>query len=568
MAKDAKKSGGGRRVLLGAGAILLGLLVLVRTIGLWESRGGLLAFLEGQFAPDVQNIPFDATVAQPPEETVEVTARIRTNAPVHRVHERYLSYAIDLSQATGGKWWDPEAAGVETGSGEVEAPVFDFTRPQLNRYVAELRPAFLRIGGSESDKIYYDLNEAATSADNTPEGYESVLTRGQWNALADFARRHELQIIFTLNAGPSARNADGSWNPQNARELIAHAAKRNDPVAYWELGNEVNNFWYVFGSEAHVSAERYRRDSETLHAMIQELDPDAAFAGQGGMIWPVFGQPLALFFGMSFDAIRLNGDLQKVVSWHYYPQQGRRGPIASRRAYPGRLLNPENLNEAAYWGSRFREARNEHAPDAELWLGESGNAQFGGEPGLSDVYLGGLWWLDQLGLLAREKHHVVIRQSLTGMNYGLLSETALNPRPDYWNSILWKRLMGRDVFAVALEGAQRGKVRVYAHGDQNGALTVLAINLHHDRAARIELPDRACPCELYRMTAPDIFRPELQINGALAPSRAEDGYVDPLSLLVPLFAEDAATIELPPLGYAFLRISAAKQAAGRAAAAR
>jgi heparanase len=485
---------------------------------------------------------------------------VNHSAPVFAVDERYLSFAIDLSQVTGGRWWDPAATEAEARSGTVPAPIFDFTRLRLDAMVSALGPSYLRVGGSEADKIYYDMSERAIEAAEAPDGYESVLTAGQWDALHEFARRNDLRVVFTLNAGPSARDKTGEWDPSNARELIEYTASRDYPVEVWELGNEVNNFWYVFGLGEQIGARQYHQDSLKLVDIINEIDPDARFGGQGGMIWPVFGEPLGLFFGMSRAAIRRNAEIQDVVSWHYYPQQSRRGPIASRKANPTRLLEPNNLDEAAHWAERFDDARDEYVPEAPLWIGETGNAQFGGEPGLSDVYLGGLWWLDQLGLLARNEHAVVVRQSLTGMNYGLIDERTLAPRPDYWNSILWERLMGAQVLAPTVEAIgetsrlEAAKIRVYAHETEQGRtesrssgaadkVSFLAINLHHDREAEVEF-DTTSPIEIYQLTAPDVYGQEVLLNGV--PFRLDASGSPQEWVFAPVRSNESRVV-LPPL---------------------
>ena len=545
--------GSGWRV---AGFVALGVLALLLvlvTLGLWGSNGWLPAFVAGQITPRVA-IPADAVVTPPEGETVRATVAVDEQAVIHTVDERYLSVAVDLSQVTGGKWWNPDAEGTEGGSGTVSAPVFNFDRPQLNAMVSALSPSYLRIGGSESDKVYYELDERALETDNVPDGYESVLTGGQWDRLNAFAERNRLDVVFTLNAGPSSRDDEGAWSGDNAAALMEYTAARQFPVAVWELGNEVNNFWYVFETGEQIGARRYHRDSVHALELVEELHPSAAFGGQGAMVWPVLGEPLGLFFGMSVPALRRNSGLQDVVSWHYYPQQSRRGPIASRKAHPARLLEPRNLDEVVHWARRFRDARDRHMPDAELWVGETGNAQFGGEPRLSDVYLGGLWWLDQLGALAREQHDVVIRQSLTGMNYGLIDETTLAPRPDFWNSVMWKRLMGPEVLpaVVSSESGDGAKVRAYAHRTAGApeSTTVLLINLHHDRAAEVtvEAGRPVGSLAVYGFSAPDVYGSELLLNGV--PFRlSADGEVQEWVITPVQRAGD--TVRLPPLGYAF-----------------
>ena len=125
----------------------------------------------------------------------------------------------------------------------------------------------------------------------------------------------------------------------------------------------------------------------------------------------------------------------------------------------------------------FTKLRDEYAPGRGIWLGETGNAQFGGEPGVSDTYIGGLWWLDQLGLLAASGVEAVFRQTLAGMNYGMMDPDTLELNPDYWNSLLWKELMGTDVYRVSLSGGDVSRVRVYAHSAGKGpGLSKLVIN--------------------------------------------------------------------------------------------
>jgi heparanase 1 len=146
--------------------------------------------------------------------------------------------------------------------------------------------------------------------------------------------------------------------------------------------------------------------------LIQRHTPGARLAGQGSAFWPILGETLSLLFGYMPRYLRRSAGLVDVIMWHCYPQQSRRGVMAVRRAYPSRLLDPKNLDEAGHWAQEIGEWRRRYAPGKPVWLGETGNAQFGGEPGLSDAYLGGLWWLDQLGLMACCGQEVVVRQTL------------------------------------------------------------------------------------------------------------------------------------------------------------
>ncbi|MBI9086056.1 MAG: hypothetical protein JEZ11_20825 [Desulfobacterales bacterium] len=216
------------------------------------------------------------------------------------------------------------------------------------------------------------------------------------------------------------------------------------------------------------------------------------------------------------------------------------------------MLNPENLDEAAHWGGKIADLRDKYLPGKEVWLGETGNAQFGGEPGVSDVYISGLWWLDQLGLLAKTGHSVVVRQTLAGMTYGMIEEKTLFPKPDYWNSLLWRRLMGRAVFDVRKDGDNADRLRIYAHatpGDKKG-VTVLAINLDHERPAEVSLSDfKGRPFSLYRINGTMIVGKEVQLNGQVL-KVVNDQTLPRIEGSLQL-ASDNLKITINPLSYTF-----------------
>ncbi len=502
----------GRRILVSLVVAAAGLVVVALTIALWGSRGHLPAVIDGQFDPGPALTDLDVSARPPALAPVSIEISVDTSTVLRRVDERYLSFAIDTSAVVGGKWWDPEASGPETGSGTVNAPVFDFDRERLDTLTRALAPAFLRIGGSEADKVYYDMSPGSATS-SAPEGFESVLTRRQWDSVNAFARRNQLALVMTLNAGPGSRDPNGQWDPDQASALLTYSRQQGYEVYAWELGNELNLFWFIHGLDAQVDPETYVDDLRRLRRVVEETYPHALVSGQAAAFWPVLGEPLGALFGFQADYARLGGTATDIFAWHYYPQQSRRGPVASRRAAPGRLLDPHNLDEAAHWADHNAQLRDAYSPGRPLWLAETGNAQFGGEPGLSDRYLASLWWLDQLGLLAVHHHDVVVRQTLAGSNYQLLTADTLEPLPDYWASLLWKKLMGRRVLAVQATGSDR--VRAYAHWTPNtDAVTLLVINLNHRRSVQFDAPGVPGDGHVYAVTAENLFGTEVRLNGA------------------------------------------------------
>jgi heparanase 1 len=242
-------------------------------------------------------------------------------------------------------------------------------------------------------------------------------------------------------------------------------------------------------------------------------------AGPANVFFPLLGEPLFDWFGFLPRALEAGGPALDIVTWHYYPQQSRRCPVATRRAEPGRLLSPTELDEGERWAAELRELRDRFAPQARLWLGETGHAQCGGEPGLSDRYASGLWWLDQLGQAARGGQDVVVRQTLVGSDYGLLDAATLAPRPDYFNSLLWRKFMGPTVLDV---GVSPGNpyLRGYAHCSPDGsAVSLLVLNEHPTEPARFELGAVPARTERYSLSAPSLSSDELLVNGV--PLRAD-----------------------------------------------
>eukprot|EP00118_Oscarella_pearsei_P020240 m.218757 g.218757 ORF g.218757 m.218757 type:complete len:101 (+) comp39904_c0_seq14:591-893(+) len=82
-----------------------------------------------------------------------------------------------------------------------------------------------------------------------------------------------------------------------------------------------------------------------------------------------------------------------------------------------------------------------------MWLGETSSAYGGGAPGLSDSFVAGNLWLDKLGLAALRNYTAVCRQTFVGGSYGLLYAD-FRPLPDYYTSVLFKRLVGSKVLKI------------------------------------------------------------------------------------------------------------------------
>jgi heparanase 1 len=474
-----------------------------------------------------------------------VTVTVDPGAPAAQIDERYLSVAVDTAMLVGGTFWDPNGGTGTTG--DYPVPPYDFTRPRLRALAGALAPAYLRLGGTDADRTHVDLS--ATPATTPPAGYKWVLTKAEWDGAVSFARALDFPILFTMNAGAGPRAGGLAWQPGDVEPLVQLAASRGDPVAVWELGNEVNAYPIVDGLT--VTPQQYGADLAAARAMLDRDLPGAKLAGPASAYWPAVGE-VVTFLG---DALAAGGASLDVVTWHYYPQQSERCPIAVRKAGPEVMLDPAKLDEAVTWAKQVIAARDASAPQAAVWLGETGNAQCGGQPGVSDAFAGTFWWLDQLGALARLGLPVSVRQDLSGSNYGLLDDATLDPNPDYWASLLWRRTIGTRVLAASADDPE---VRAYAHCLRGGGGAVLlAMNLSATETLAVRAPALdGTSTDRYLVTAADLGARQVELEGETLTAGA-DGSLPPLA---PTPGGGAAFVELPPRSWAFLVIHGAAPA--------
>lgn len=541
---------------------LLSLGPLVALFALWHLRpawvvdhlavtdGWVGALLSGpQATPEAGSREAPSVAAEPVLLSLDLERALAT------VDARFSSLAIDTSQLVGGHFWSASGR-VEVGRGSERVPAIDLQQPRLIELARALGPAYLRVGGTEADHVYYAVG--AARGRERPPAYELELDEPTWDALVAFARSAGFELVFTLNAGPSARDAGGAWRSDNAEQLFDYVASRGQSVAVWELGNEVNGHWFIHGLLHQPSGPQYARDLWTLRRSLERYFDGPRLAGPASVFFPLLGEPSFDWFGFSARALEAGGPALDIVSWHFYPQQSRRCPVATRRAAPDRLLSPTELDESERWAAELRQLRDRFAPQARLWLGETGHAQCGGEPGLSDRYASGLWWLDQLGQAARGGQEVVVRQTLVGSDYGLLDAATLAPRPDYYNSLLWRKFMGRTVLDVRVS-AGNPYLRAYAHCSPDGkGVNLLVLNEHPTHAARLELRDAPADVARYGLSAPTLGSTELSLNGV--PLRADAalslaGARGGLDLDLRPVAAGAGPWQLAAASYAFFELS-------------
>lgn len=451
----------------------------------------------------------------------ELLVTVDTEKKLAEVDARYLSFTLDTDKVVAQK--------------------LDLTQPRLLKLASALKPAILRIGGTRADTVYYDL--APTPVRKAPDPYKLVMGREIWDGACKFAKDLGVEIMFNVNAGKGPR-VDGKWTPDNAEKLVTYTQQTGCPVSSWELGNEPGGFGLMHG--LFVSGKQLAADYAVLDKMLQAEDPTAKIAGPSPAFWPKLGE-VATKVTPEFLAAGA-GKVVDLLTWHYYPQQSSSCPLHSRRTTLETLLDPDNLDEIERWAQQMEDLRDRYAKGARLVLDETSHAQCGGEPGISDRFVTGFWWMDQLALIARRGQPLMMRQALVGGHYTLLREKGLEPTPDFFNSVLWNRLMGATVLDPAIAD-KPDKLRLYAHctAKRKGAVTVLAINLDEQQSFSLRFSEQLGDArEVYLLSGEKLDAETIRLNGKTL-SVAADG-------TVPTFApqKTRGSVALSPLTYALI----------------
>ncbi|XP_024430627.1 heparanase isoform X1 [Desmodus rotundus] len=506
------------------------------------------------------------------EDAVELDFSIEQ--PVHLVSPAFLSFTIDANLAT-----DPRFL-TFLGS------------PKLRTLARGLSPAYLRFGGTKTDFLIFDpkkepsfeersywqsqFNQDICKSGFIPSDVEkrlrlewpfqeqlllkeqyykrfknSTYSRSSVDILYTFASCSGLHLIFGLNA--LLRTADLQWNSSNAQLLLDYCSSQIYNIS-WELGNEPNSFQKKAG--IFIDGWQLGEDFIKLHKLLGK----SAFKN-AKLYGPDVGQPRGKTVKMLRNFLKAGGEVIDSVTWHHYYLDGR---TATKEDF----LNPDVLDTFISPAQKIFQVVEKTRPHKKVWLGETSSAYGGGAPLLSDTFAAGFMWLDKLGLSARLGIEVVMRQVFFGAgNYHLVDEN-FEPLPDYWLSLLFKKLVGTNVLMASVKGRARSKLRVYLHCTntnhpryKEGDLTLYALNLRNV-TEHFHLPhylfDKEVDRYLVKPSGPDgLFSKYVQLNDKTL--KMVDDHTLPALTEKPL--SPGSPLSLPAFSYGFFVIRNARVAA-------
>lgn len=344
----------------------------------------------------------------------------------------------------------------------------------------------------------------------------------------------------TLGEVPALGWVAGAWRPTLIRDYLGRvlrAATRAPDIVSW-------HYYPGLSDRSNLAMHRNKAKAAGLAAgacAVAALVAATASPPEGVWARAAYGLSLA-----ACTAISAVGAL-----WCFAVR-----PVSD----PTSLRHVHVLDTVIRWAevvrASIRSASDPHTPERTpaVWLGETGSAQVGGQPGVSGTWAATLWWLDQLGSLALLDTQVQVRQTLCGADYGLLDEATLSPTPEFWASVLWKRTMGDRVYRLEATPPPPPTLRLYCHSAPDGrGRTVLAINLDAV-AAEVEIDGAGAAAEAWVLDAPHLTARNVTVNG-VEPCVATDGTVPTLSGM-PLRARwRHDTVVVPPGAAVFVSVS-------------
>jgi heparanase len=481
------------------------------------------------------------------------------------VDERYQSYNVEMLEVTGGRFWRPYGpeldaalreptssrgdtpAGMNPGLYEYRPPI-DLTNARLRKLAAALGPSYVRVSGTWANTTYFPTTDQAPA--NPPAGFGSVLTHKQWQGVIEFSKAVDARIVTSFANGIGTRDPAGVWTSGQAKRFLDYTKSVGGHIAAAEFMNEPN-MAAMGGAPAGYDAVAYGRDFKIFYAFAKQAAPDMHILGPGSVGEAAENWAVASGYG-SAELLKTRDLLAAsqpahvdAFSYHNYDAVSQRCVAQDHQTTPQTALSEDWLGRTDETLANYRKLRDEFEPGRPFWVTETADAACGGNP-WANRFLDSFRYLDQLGRLAKQDVRVVMHNTLTASDYGLLDEKTLEPKPNYWAALLWRRLMSPTVLESGVP--IREGLHLYADCLRGtpGAVALLAINNSRTRPTSIALPNGG---DRYTLSAPNLEATQVQLNGEVLKLSAGDKF----PTLKPIHVS-AGTVELQPASISFFAV--------------
>src|SRR5581483_1261169 len=441
------------------------------------------------------------------------------------VDERFASYNIEMAEITGGNFWKPyhgrnsaaaharkpaesasTPAGMDPNMYQYRPPI-DLSNPQLRKLASALGPAYVRVSGTWANSVYFANSD--NPSEKAPAGFSGVLTRKEWKGVIDFVHAVNGELVTSFATSVGTRYPQGVWTPKEADEWIAYTKSLGGRIAATEFMNEPT-YAAMGGAPKGYNAADYGRDIAVFGPWLKQNSPGTIFLGPGS----VGEGPFAIDMGgmlHSEDLLKATGPAFDVFSYHLYAAASERCASMGEKVQTtaAAALSQEWLSRPGKINEYYASLRERFEPGKSLWITETADAACGGNPWAS-TFLDTFRYLIEHASLARRGVKVVMHNTLAASDYGLLDQNTLEPRPNYWATVLWHKLMGTTVLDPQVSAAPNTYVYAQCLTGRPGSLTLLVINADPQRSFDLNLHTAG---ERYTLTAKQLEDSTVELNG-------------------------------------------------------
>lgn len=300
-------------------------------------------------------------------------------------------------------------------------------------------------------------------------GDRNTLKDYQIDAFMDFCKKTGSTATISVNL------RDGT--PEQAAELVRYVnITKKYGITYWAIGNEPTLFAQEVGEGPYGVAD-YNREFREFAAAMKAVDPSIKLMGpeiHQYAVDPGARPKDASGLDWMDEFLKANGDLVDVVTFHRYPF--------------GTSITPDDLRRnAREWDDlvialrgRIHELTGRDLPIALTEVNTHYNPAVGGIA-TPDSHFNAIWLADVFGQMVTQdvlifNHWMLSTSGSNQGGWGMISRSGV--RPSYYVYQLYAQFGNQRVYAAS--GIEN--ISIYAAKREDGALTVMIINLNDDAA--------------------------------------------------------------------------------------
>jgi hypothetical protein len=264
------------------------------------------------------------------------------------------------------------------------------------------------------------------------------------------------------------------------------------------------------GAPKDYNAADYGRDTGVFGPWLKQNSPGTVFLGPGSVGEGSFAMEMGGVL-RSEDLLRATGPAFDIFSYHLYAAASQRcARMGSRfQTTAAAALSEEWLSRPEKIDEYYASIRDHFEAGKPLWITETADAACGGNPWAS-TFLDTFRYLIEHASLARRGVKVIMHNTLAASDYGLLDQKTFEPRPNYWASVLWHKLMDTTVLDPQVSVAPNVYVYAQCLARRPGGVTLLIINADRQHSFHLNLPTAS---ERYALTAKKLEDTTVELNG-------------------------------------------------------